>query len=104
MGVESIPPKKFVTEHGPEQKESYGITDLETKLMGGISIDDISQKSMEWCVAMWSVVVGLAEKKILAEEALKDADRYYNRLKSAIEKRIIELGGKITPMNSIELP
>jgi len=82
----------------------YGIDGLKNEIMEGVPLDEISKRSIEWCAVRWYIIMGITHGGMLREEVFKDKDYYYGNLIVELEKRIRDLGGKVVPMESIEIP
>ncbi len=84
--------------------EEYGIERLKNEVMEGVPLDEISKKDIRWCAAKWYFIMGLTYAGRLADKVFKDPKYYYGNLMVELEKRIKDLGGKVVPMKSVEIP
>lgn len=87
-----------------EENEKYGLDQLKDEVMEGVSLDKISKKDIKWCARQWHLMMALTYAGMLANEVLKDRECYYGNLMIKLEERIESLGGKVRPMQSIEIP
>jgi hypothetical protein len=83
--------------------EKYTIDYLKKEIMDGVSLDEISQKDIKWCAARWHLIMGHTQGGMFAEEVFADPQYYYGELMVRLEQRVETLGGKVKPMESMEL-
>lgn len=113
--MEKVPGPKFSDEYGPKDEEKLeremeehekecGIDELKNEVMEGVPLNEISNKDIKWCAAKWHSIMGLTYAGMLEDEVFKEPECYYGNLMVELEKRIKDLGGKVVPMKSVEIP
>lgn len=85
-----------------EKSEKCGIKELREK-MENVSLDEISEKDIKWCATKWHLIMGMTLADRFASEVFDDPEYYYGKLMFELEKRIKDLGGKVMPMESVEI-
>jgi hypothetical protein len=84
--------------------EKTGLDELKNRLMEGVPLDEVSKKDIKWCAAKWYLIVGDTYAGAFADEVFEDQECFYGMCLIALQNRIMALGGKVVPMESLELP
>lgn len=84
--------------------KEYGIDYLKKGVLENVSLNEISEKDIEWCAAKWRFVMALTYAGRWTDEVFIDPEAYYAKVMVELEKRIKALGGTVKPMQSIEIP
>ena len=84
--------------------KEYGIDYLKKEVLEDVSLNEISKKDIKWCAVRWHLMMALTYAGKWADEVLKDPKAYYGNVMVKLETRIEALGGKVKPMQSIEIP
>lgn len=84
--------------------KEYGIDYLKKDVLENVSLKEISEKDIKWCAAKWHFIMALTYAGKWTDEVFRDPEAYYAKVMIELEKRIKALGGKVKPMESVEIP